>query len=124
MTQKTLSGLILIVIVSLISFKSFGTTHTVKTTTDLTLTQDLTEEPVSGHLMTNKAPFFPAPEHKENHGKAHSPQMDETPHIHKFHRERIKKVRKHHSKLWIISQLILLLCHISILIIAFLHVTH
>jgi hypothetical protein len=58
--------------------------------------------------------------------KSHSytPSMDELPHIHKFHKERVKKIKKHQSKLWILSKIVLVLCHISILIISFLHVTH
>ncbi len=57
-------------------------------------------------------------------GHAQTPTMDETPHIHHFHKERVKKIKKHHSKFWFISKLILILCHISLLVIAFLHATH
>jgi len=56
--------------------------------------------------------------------QGHTPSMDELPHLHKFHKERVKKIKKHHSKLWILSKIIITLCHISILVIGFLHVTH
>ena len=61
------------------------------------------------------------PVHPEE--KGHTPKLDELPHIHHFHKERVKKVKRHHKKVWTISMLILVLCHISILIMAFMHVT-
>lgn len=54
--------------------------------------------------------------------KAHTPKIDELPHVHHFHKERVKKVKRHHKKVWTISMLILVLCHISILIMAYMHV--
>ena len=56
--------------------------------------------------------------------KAHTPKMEELPHIHHFHKERVKKVKRHHKKFWALSILILVLCHISILVMAYMHVTH
>ena len=58
------------------------------------------------------------------HGKSHTPQSEELPHIHKFHKERVKKIRKHHGKYWLLSQLLLFLCHASVLYISYLHVVH
>lgn len=57
-----------------------------------------------------------------HHNKA--PKIDETPHIHHFHKERVKRVNKHHTKLWYLSKLLLTICHISLLIIGFMHVMH
>ena len=124
MTQKTLSSLILIVFVSLISFRSFSTVHTTKTALQTEVTNNLSSGASDENLPLDRMPFFPPSESNEPHGKALSVHMDELPHIHKFHKERVKKVKKHHSKLWFISQFILVLCHISILLIAFMHVTH
>lgn len=58
--------------------------------------------------------------------KAHNnvPTMDELAHIHHFHRERLKKIKRHHKKCWTLSQLLLLLCHAAVLIISYLHITH
>ena len=67
--------------------------------------------------VTKTVPVEPAEE------KAHSTKTEELPHIHHFHKERVKKVKRHHKKIWTISMLILVLCHISILIMAYLHVT-
>lgn len=58
--------------------------------------------------------------------KAHTnvPTMDELAHIHHFHKERLKKIKRHHKKCWTLSQLLLLFCHAAVLIISYLHVTH
>lgn len=55
---------------------------------------------------------------------AQTPTMDETAHIHRFHKERVKKIKQHHTKCWIASQVIVVLCHLSLLVIAYLHVIH
>ena len=124
MTQKTLSGLIFIMFVSLISFRSFSSAHAAKTSFSIEASGSQTTPVSDEDLPVNKMPFFPPSEPKEPHGKAVSPQMDELPHIHKFHKERVKKIKKHHGKFWLLSQLLLVLCHISILLIAFMHVVH
>jgi hypothetical protein len=79
---------------------------------------------LKGSDRAHSLPYFPARESKESHSKASTPQMDEVAHIHKFHKERVKKMKKHHSKYWFLSKLILVLCHLSILVIAYLHITH
>lgn len=61
---------------------------------------------------------------KSPNGKIHTPHSEELPHIHKFHKERVKKIKKHNNKLWLLGKLLLALCHISILTIAYLHVIH
>jgi hypothetical protein len=58
--------------------------------------------------------------------KAHShvPSWDELAHIHHFHKNRLKKVRKHYSKCVFISKLLLFITHAAILFVSYLHVTH
>ncbi len=55
---------------------------------------------------------------------SHVPTMDETPHIHHYHKERVKKNKKHHTKIWYLSMFLIAVCQVSLLIIAYLHVTH
>lgn len=124
MTQKTLSSLIFILMISLISSKSFSINHSVKALVSVQTSDGLATHPADENIPSNKTPFFPAPEQKVPHGKAVSPNTDELPHIHKFHKERVKKIKKHHSKFWIVSKLLLVLCHLSILVLAFVHATH
>lgn len=79
-------------------------------------------EPVSA---SNTLPNFPAAKNLppvQTEQKGNTPKLDELPHIHHFHKERVKKVKRHHKKIWTISMLILVLCHISILILAYMHV--
>ena len=83
--------------------------------------------PVSEPISTSKAiPQVPVtktvpPLHPEE--KGHTPKLEELPHIHHFHKERVKKIKRHHKKCWTLSMLLLVLCHISILIMAYMHVT-
>ncbi len=64
-------------------------------------------------------PFQPV---QKGHGQV--PSFDELAHVHHFHKGRVKKIKKHHNKCWALSKLILVLCHIAILVIAYMHVTH
>ncbi|MEO7923838.1 MAG: hypothetical protein ABIR30_09180 [Chitinophagaceae bacterium] len=71
-------------------------------------------------------PALPAaqgiPPVQKAHG--HVPTMDELAHIHRFHKGRVKKIKRHHGKFWALSKLLLVICHIVLLVIAFMHVTH
>ena len=70
-------------------------------------------------------PFFPSSKGELPHGaKATAPHMEELPHIHHFHKERVKKIKQHHTKFWMLSKVLVILCHISILVIAYLHAIH
>jgi hypothetical protein len=64
-------------------------------------------------------PFQPV---QKGHGQV--PSFDELAQVHHFHKGRVKKIRKHHEKCWALSKLILVLCHIAILVIAYMHVAH
>ena len=70
-------------------------------------------------------PVIPAakplsPVHPEE--KSHAPKLEELPHIHHFHKERVKKIKRHHKKYWTLSMLILVICHIAILTMSYMHV--
>ena len=56
-------------------------------------------------------------------GSGHTPSMDETPHIHHFHKHRVKKLKRH-RKYWLLSQLLIIACHAALLLIAYLHAVH
>jgi hypothetical protein len=124
MTQKTLSSIIVLMIFSLTSSIAFAGGHTAKAQS-ATGQNEVKSQPASDHpTADNKMPVFPAPLPKVPHGKVQAPHMEELPHVHKFHKERVKKIKKHHSKFWLLSKIILVLCHLSILVIAFLHAIH
>jgi hypothetical protein len=70
-------------------------------------------------------PLFPASKGELPHGaKATAPHMEELPHIHRFHKERVKKIKQHHTRFWMLSKALVILCHISILVIGYLHAIH
>ena len=124
MTHKTLSNIVFLMIFSLATITVFASGHTAKAKSE-TYSKEVNTHATSDYPATDKQmPVFPSPAPKAPHGKAHAPQMEELPHIHKFHKERVKKIKKHHSKYWLLSQILLALCHLSILVIGYLHATH
>jgi hypothetical protein len=64
-------------------------------------------------------PFQPV---QKTHGQV--PSFDELAHVHHFHKGRVKKIKKHAAKCWALGKLVLILCHIAMLVIAYMHVTH
>lgn len=124
MTHRTLYSIIFSMIFSVASYSVMAGGHTVKRKTEAT-SKEVKITALQDHSKAAaKAPVFPAPHPKVPHGKAHVPHMEELPHIHKFHKERVKKLKKHHNKYWLLTQVLLALCHLSILIIGYLHATH
>jgi hypothetical protein len=124
MTQRTLSAIIFIMIFSLTStiLKAGGQTAE---RMPLQINGEVKTQANAGHSdMAKKAPVHTESHPKAPHSKTHVPQMEELPHIHKFHKERVKKIKKHHDKYWVLSQAIIVLCHLSILVIGYLHATH
>jgi hypothetical protein len=124
MTHRTLSSIIFSMIFSVASYSVMAAGHASKNETEA-ICKEVKTTALSDHSReAAKAPVFPAPHPKVPHGKAHVPHMEELPHIHKFHKERVKKIKKHHGKYWLLSQILLALCHLSILVIGYLHATH
>jgi hypothetical protein len=124
MTQRTLSSIIFTVIFSMASVTVKAAGHTAKTEPE-SISKEVKTQTAPVHTDTEKkAPVFPESQSKAPHGKTAAPQMEELPHIHKFHKERVKRIKKHHGKFWLLSQLIVVLCHLSILVIGYLHATH
>ncbi len=81
------------------------------------------ETPAS-NASHSRAPFSASTPMDTHHGKAaRTPQMEELPHIHRYHRERVKK-QVHHGKLWFLARALVVICHLSLLWIAYLHLTH
>ena len=100
--------------------KAFAKTVTTKKSYS---TEQAAKASSSSHQEDMQIPLPPAAKHEEHAKKIPVPKSEELPHIHHFHKERVKKSNKHHKKYWALSQLILILCHIAILVIAYIHVT-
>jgi len=127
MTQKTLSSLIFTIAFSLSSFAVLANSHSTKTETEQTSKEVKTTANTDHSGEAKKMPVSASDSDshsKAPHGKTNAPHMEELPHIHKYHRERVKKIKKHHTKLWILSQALVVICNLSILVIAYLHLTH
>jgi hypothetical protein len=125
MTQKTLSSLIFTIAFSLSSFAVLANVHTTKTETEQTIKEVKTTASAHHSDEAKKVPVSASDSHpKAPHGKTNTPHMEELPHIHKYHKERVKKVKKHHTKLWFLGQALVVLCNLSIMVIGYLHLTH
>ena len=61
---------------------------------------------------------------KPPHHKMHVPVMEELAKVHRFHKGRVKKARRYGSHFWVSLKLLLVICHIALLVCAYLHVTH
>ncbi len=124
MTQKTLSRVIFLMIFSFASYAAIAVKNTVKAKS-ASISKEIKANTSTDNSAADKSiPVFPAPQPKVPHGKPSAPHMEELPHVHKFHKERVKKIKKHHGKYWLLSKIIIVLCHLSILVIAYLHATH
>lgn len=69
-------------------------------------------------------PMHPISKPEEHAKKPHVLKTEELAHIHRFHKERVKKLKRHHKKCWFLSKLLLILCHLTLLVCAYLHLTH
>lgn len=102
------------------SGRVFATGQTTKTATEQSSNEKSTT--TDDHKSSGKQATSHDDGHsKAPHGKAHAPNSEELPHIHKFHKERVKKIKKHHGKCWFLSQVLLFICHAAILYISYLH---
>jgi len=69
-------------------------------------------------------PSEPVSKQEEPAEKPHLLKTEELAHIHHFHKERIKKEKYHHKAAYSLAKLILIVCHISLLVVAYLHLCH
>ncbi len=125
MTQRIIFSILFLVIVSLGSNKVSASGQRESMTGIDIHKMDMSTATKETSAPVKNMPVIPAPKPEVPHNKAaHPPHMEELPHIHRYHKERVKKVKQHHTKLWLIGQLLVVLCHISLLVIAYLHVIH
>ena len=125
MTQR-----IIISIVFLVSF-SLGSNHaSAKRQREAIVVENLQNDLRHAGAKETSAPVknqpvFPASKPESQHGKpVKAPHLEELPHIHRYHKERVKKLRQHHGKFWFLGQLLVVLCHLSLLLISYLHLVH
>jgi hypothetical protein len=85
------------------------------------------EKSAAGTQPSSKIPMTAGQPHEAPHGHGKSarvPHMEELPHIHRYHKERVRKLRTHQGKCWILFKALVVLCHLSLLWIAYMHLTH
>lgn len=80
--------------------------------------------PVELKATHTTLPAVPVTKTEEQAKKPHLLKTDELAHIHHFHKERVKKSKRHHKKYWMLSKLLLILSHLILLVCAYLHFAH
>ena len=126
MTRYFFISILLLGLFAAISNNSYAKTH--KSTRTMTVNNSTNKENQQKALPVQAAAPKSSTRTTESENtaehKAHGPKMEEIPHIHHFHRERVKKVQRHHKKIWTMSKILLLLCHVALLVMAYTHAAH
>src|SRR5687767_3907401 len=122
MTHKKYFSIAFTIVYMLFSIAANAATNTGKDHSEPG-TKNHAEKPMD-HGQGKHSPVSHDEHSKAPHGKTHAPHSEELPHIHKFHKERVKKIKKHHGKFWLLTQVLLFICHAAILYICYLHAAH
>jgi hypothetical protein len=124
MTRYIFFSIFFLAAATLSSNKSFAGTHAATAITVSDSKEAVTDIPAPSKETIPALPAVPATKQQNHGGKVQAPKMEELPHIHHFHKERVRRVKKHHSKVWMMVKLIVILCHVGLLICGYLHATH
>ena len=80
---------------------------------------------IAGTVEQNMSqPPVPSAKQEEPFKKPHLLKSEELAHIHHFHKERVKKIKRHHIKFWVMSKILIILCNLVLLVCAYMHLTH
>ena len=123
MTHKIIICILLLVTVSPVSNMASAGQQRMAQTKEMHI-QKTGSQQTAGRQTHSKMPISASNQHDAPHGKAAKvPHMEEIPHIHRYHRERVRR-RVHHGKLWFLSKAVVVICQLSLLLIAYMHLTH
>jgi hypothetical protein len=123
MTHKIIICILLLVTVSPVSNMASAGQQRMAQTEEMHI-QKTASQQTAGQQSHSKMPVSASHPQDVPHGKAaRVPHMDEIPHIHRYHKERVRR-KVHHSKLWILSKAVVVICQLSLLLIAYMHLTH
>ena len=125
MTQK------FILLIIFTTFFSTGSANTEASTHHAIVTSVQDETPVQMNEKNSSeqqskpvSPVIPATPLETPHNKPALPHADEEPHIHRYHKERIKKMKQHQGKCWMFGNFLVIVCQLSLLMISFMHLMH
>jgi hypothetical protein len=125
MTQYKIIGIFITAIVMTISMNSNAASHRELSSAEKQINASAATTPVEPVHNSADIPLIPATHSSKSHdGKSQPPRAEELAHIHHFHKERVKKIKRHHEKFWFLSQVLLVICHLLILLMAYTHVFH
>ncbi|HET9429841.1 MAG TPA: hypothetical protein VFO70_01635 [Chitinophagaceae bacterium] len=79
------------------------------------------EGPPAPVRLPSNMPYAALP---NNQHKLPLERINELGKIHRFHKDRMKKENRGSEKYWLIIKILIIICHISLLAHAFMHLTH
>lgn len=88
------------------------------------MSNNTSQEPASTNTSMPAVPSTKSVPHESHEEKGHAHKTEELPHIHRFHKERVRKIKRHHKKYWFLSILLVAICHAAILFMAYMHAVH
>ena len=115
--------IISIFFLAMISMTSFTASAGTKKSSSITVSDTKQAESHSASEPMKQLPATKTVPPAAPHEKAHAPKLEELPHIHHYHKERVKKAKRHHKKCWVLSMMLLVLCQAALLVIAYMHIT-
>ena len=125
MTQRSIIAIMVLVLLVIVKQAAIAGRYTTGIAIEAKALKAMKMVPGAEADPVSQIPYSESRIPEAPHGKPlKAPHMEEIPHIHRFHKERVKKIRQHHTKFWFLSQFIVVLCHLSMLFIAYLHLTH
>lgn len=80
--------------------------------------------PAPAGKQDSPAMNYPYTDLKAKSPKHSMTKIEELGKIHRFHKERVKKVKKHSGAFWLAAKVLLVCCQVALLIHAFLHLSH
>jgi hypothetical protein len=122
MTHKIIICILLLVTVSPVSNMASAGQQRMTQTDEMHIQKTTSQQPAQQNH--SKMPVSASHPADAPHGKAaRVPHMEEIPHIHRYHKDRVRK-KVHHGKLWFLGKAIIVMCQLSLLWIAYMHLTH
>lgn len=124
MRRNSSFAILLFSILLIRSTSSLAHDQTVKSATVNHNKERVMNIPAESKASDIAIPVVPVTKTEEHSKKPHLLKTDELAHIHHFHKERVKNMKRHHKKIWMMSKILLILSHLILLICAYLHLAH
>ncbi|MES1197944.1 MAG: hypothetical protein ABUL41_01550 [Chitinophagaceae bacterium] len=124
--MKLNSSFSILFLITLLMSVSNSSAAGINTTSSVSKTKKMILISIESETTMNDQPqpLQPVTRQEEPVKKPHLQKTEELAHIHHFHKERVKKLKRHHKKFWLLSKVLLIVSHLLILVCAYMHLVH